>query len=231
MRTIEQIEKIKEKQSKPTQLCKFVSEKDIGKLINHFEKSEKTKKDTGPEVVFIKEEDNILDDILYNLRQLYGNFKVRNAHFFHVAQPHLIHVDDEFDYPNSYKAFTIPLKVVGADCNLAKLMFFNQYYYGGPAKFVKGTDTKDRPVYYNSYLNDYNNVDGLDTQGINSDIRKHLTHLRPMWLQGLSFNSYFPWTIGSIIAFDSLQLHCASDFTKHNIKSKLGISIFTTWED
>ena len=52
-----------------------------------------------------------------------------------------------------------------------------------------------------------------------------------MWLQGLSFNSYFPWTIGSIIAFDSLQLHCASDFTKHNIKSKLGISIFTTWED
>ena len=86
-------------------------------------------------------------------------------------------------------------------------------------------------MYYNTYLNDYNNVDGLDTQGINSDIRKHLTHLRPMWLQGLSFNSYFPWTIGSIIAFDSLQLHCASDFTKHNIKSKLGISIFTTWED
>ena len=59
---------------------------------------------------------------------------------------------------------------------------------------------------------------------------KYLTHLKDKWLEGLSFNSAHNWTPGNAIVFDCCRLHCASDFTKHQIKNKLGISIFTKYK-
>jgi hypothetical protein len=56
---------------------------------------------------------------------------------------------------------------------------------------------------------------------------KMLGHLKSKWLEGLSVHCYFPWTIGSIIAFDSLRLHCSSNFKNIGIKRKIGLSIFT----
>jgi hypothetical protein len=35
------------------------------------------------------------------------------------------------------------------------------------------------------------------------------------------------WKPTDALVFDSVRLHCASDFRKLNIQSKLGISIFT----
>ena len=54
-----------------------------------------------------------------------------------------------------------------------------------------------------------------------------LNHLKKEWLDGLSIDNYFPWKIGSVIAFDSLRLHSASDFNRAGITKKLGLSIFT----
>ena len=36
----------------------------------------------------------------------------------------MLHIDDDFDLPNTYKAFTIPLWVDGNDCNKIKLIMF-----------------------------------------------------------------------------------------------------------
>ena len=69
---------------------------------------------------------------------------------------------------------------------------------------------------------------GTNNKGIPEEVKNLLTHLRPHWLEGLSVQCYFPWLSGSCIAFNSLQLHSASDFNRQGIIRKLGVSIFTT---
>lgn len=229
MRSQEQIDKIKEKQSKPIQQIKFLSESRVEELLNYyFENKENADvKPTGPKCLYINEGDGVIDDFLIPLRYNFGNFKVRNAQIFDTSVPHILHNDDGKDLPNSYKAFTIPLKVFDGNELDAKLCMFDQYYYGGPAKFCRGENFESKT--YNSIVTDYSNVEGLNDKGIPNDLRKDLlSHLDNKWLEGLSLQSYFPWIIGSYIAFDALQIHSASDFTNKGISRKIGLSIFTT---
>lgn len=230
MRTQLQIDKIKESQSPATQQFIFLKEHDIEKLLEHYNnhKDKVDEKPTGPKCLYIKEGEGVIDDLLIPLRKKYGNFKVRNAQIFDTEVPHVIHVDDGRELPNSYKAFTIPLQVTGGASPLdAKLCFFDQYYYGGPAKFLNGEDYKS-PT-YNQAITSYEEVEGINDRGISDIWRKDfLTHLDEKWIKGLSMKSYFPWIPGSYIAFDSLQLHCASDFRKVGVTRKIGLSIFTT---
>jgi len=227
MRTDKQIEKIKKYESAPVQLLNVINEEKIKSLINFHNQNDKVEKNTGPIISYVQEGEGIIDDILELLRLHYGNFKVRVAHFFDVTKPHIIHNDDDFEYPNSYKAFTIPLEV-RAKTNKAKLVFFDQYYYDGPSKFVNKTDVSKLPKYYNEFITSYERVFYKDNIEINKEHKKLLSHLRDEWLEGLTVQKYFPWTVGSIIAFDSLQLHCASNFLDTGAISKLGLSIFTT---
>ena len=227
MRTKEQIDLIKRTQSDPMQLHNVLDTNKIDFLLNYYYAQEKIEKNTGPKVVYVKEGDNVIDDILKLLRVTFGDFKVRSAHYFEVNNPHILHIDDDFDLPNSYKAFTIPLWVNSNDCNKIKLIMFDQYYYGGPVKFFNG-ETSIEKTYYNVPLFEYSAVENLSTTTIPKPI-KHalLSHLKDKWLQGLSINDYFPWTIGSIIAFDSLRIHCSSNFRNAGINKKIGLSIFT----
>ena len=227
MRTPEQIQKIKHNQSSPVQLLNAISNNDVLSLIDYYDTDLIIQKNTGPKVQYIKEGTGVIDNILCLLRKQFGNFEVRSAHYFDVTNPHIIHNDDDVDYPNVYKAFTIPLLTEGANCDLAKLIMFDQHYYGGPAKFMQNGPA-NKTEFYNKNLYIYNDVEGTSDKGISDQVLSMLGHLQPQWLEGLSVNSLFPWTIGSIIAFDSLQLHCASNFKEHNITRKLGISIFTT---
>lgn len=229
MRTLEQIDKIKEKQSKPIQQIKFLSEGRVEELLNYYfeNKDNADVKPTGPKCLYIKEGDGVIDDFLIPLRYNFGNFKVRNAQIFDTSVPHILHNDDGKDLPNSYKAFTIPLKVFNGNELDAKLCMFDQYYYGGPAKFCRGENFESKT--YNSIVTDYDNVEGINDKGIPNNLRKDLlSHLDNKWLEGLSLQSYFPWIIGSYIAFDALQIHSASDFTNKGISRKIGLSIFTT---
>jgi hypothetical protein len=104
------------------------------------------------------------------------------------------------------------------------LCFFDQFYFHGPAKFFKGD--VDIPTYYNKPVYDYKDINGLvNTPFVDND--NHFTHLKSKWLEGLSLHSVLDWVPGNALVFDSVRLHCASDFRKLGIKSKLGISIFT----
>ena len=227
MRTKEQIELIKSTQSDPVQLINVLDSKKIDLLLNYYHNQKKIEKNTGPKVVYVDEGVDIIDDILLFLREHFGNFKLRSAHFFEVETPHVLHIDDDFDFPNTYKAFTIPLWVDGNDCNKIKLIMFDQYYYGGPVKFFKGESNISK-TYYNIPLNDYTEVENKSSKGITNSIkRKFLSHIKNNWLEELSISNYFPWTIGSIIAFDSLRIHCSSDFRNVGINKKIGLSIFT----
>jgi hypothetical protein len=230
MRTDEQILSIKETQSPPVQLYNVLSNDKIKSLIDFYSTNPKEEKVTGPVVSYVEEGQGIIDDILLLLRNTFGNFNVRVAHYFDVKHPHIIHIDDHYRYPNSYKAFTIPLEIRGTTENKANLIFFDQYYYGGPAKFINKGNSKDMPVHFNEFITSYENVHNINDQGIHPYYLEMLSHLKEEWYEGLSIQKHIPWTIGSIIAFDSLQLHCASNFLKTGATSKLGLSIFTTFD-
>lgn len=207
----------------------FLQPIEISYLIELFNKSDKKiYKNTGPVTCNSVMHDPILKVIAQRLRPLIGDFKIFSASFFDVEFPHIIHNDDDKSFPLTYKAITLPLKLEYSKTSseLPKLCIFDQYYLEGPAKFFNG-DT-DIPTYYNTQIYEYSEVQNKSTTNIDLTTRsKYLTHLRPNWLNELSIDSVHDWKPGSAIIFDALKLHCASDFRRLGITSKLGISIFT----
>lgn len=241
MRTTEQIDKIKKTFSDPYIVHDFITPDDVAHLIKLFDEDNtngnidpnqsKVYKNTGPVTLDIHKylNDPVVDGIIKQLKLAIGNFEITAGFFFFTNYPHIIHNDDLFQLPDTiYKGITIPLRLDAENIvDYSNLCFFDQHYFHGPSKFFKGS--KDIPTYYNKQVYDYSNVDGLlEYNPIDDELyQKYFTHLKREWLEGLSLHSVLPWKPGSCIIFDSLQLHCASDFRKHNIKSKLGISIFT----
>jgi len=226
MRTQQQIEKIKKGQGDPYSINNVV---DVESLYNYYVSNEGNvvQKNTGPKILKVDPTEDLFDSLIKSLKKQVGDFDVRYMHYFDVTDPHIIHNDDEFEYPDCYKAFTIPLRIYGGSDDV-KLIVFDQYYYGGPAKFVNGSDMSDYPVHYNKFLTDYNDIEQQSNVELNDAELEHLTHLQPSWLKGLSINKILPWAIGKALCFDSLALHCSSDFKSKGITRKIGLSIFTT---
>jgi hypothetical protein len=235
MRTKEQIIKIKSQIEDPRSVENFLSQEETDYLVDLYEKFDnsnnlnldKIKKNTGPVTLDIKPllNDRVISSIVERIKQEIGTFEMTAGFFFKTDYPHIIHNDDTFELPDTvYKAITIPLFLENFKGVHPKLCFFDQFYFHGPAKFFKGSS--DIPTYYNKQVYDYSNVENsAEYKFIDTD--RYFTHLKPQWLSGLSLNSALDWIPGSAIIFDSVRLHCASDFRNLGITSKLGISIFT----
>lgn len=238
MRTSAQIESIKSKITDPFSIDKFLKYEEVENLIEIFDSANlnhsespykgKIKKNTGPVTLNLSDyyQNPIILDILKRIEHFIGPYEITAAFFFKTDYPHIIHNDDTFELPEEvYKAVTIPLKVYGENIlKFPKLCFFEQFYFHGPAKFFKGSE--NIPTYYNKQIYEYSNIDGLKSEKFH-DTDNYFTHLNPRWLEGLSLHSCIDWTPGSAIVFDSVRLHCASDFRSLGIKEKLGLSLFT----
>ena len=232
MRTQTDIDYIKSRTSDPYCIEDFLTVEEVNHIVNLFE-SEKTEpnvvyKNTGPITLDINNYlyDSVISKVVSKLHRELGPFEITAGFFFATNYPHIIHNDDTFQLPSTvYKGITIPLKTYGSD-NIPELCFFDQYYFHGPAKFFKGET--DVPTYFNKCIYSYEDVDGLvDTVIDDETFNSNFTHLRKPWLEGLSLWGKLPWKPTSVLIFDSTRLHCASDFRKLGIESKLGISIFT----
>jgi hypothetical protein len=235
MRSQEEIARIKARIIDPYSIDNFLSLEDIDHLIELFE-SQKTQpntvhKNTGPITLdindYLYDTDPVMSKIIVKLKEEIGEFDITSSFFFTTDYPHVIHNDDTFELPNGvYKGITIPLKAYGSNL-IPKLCFFNQFYFQGPAKFFYGD--KDIPTYYNKQVYDYKDVDGVvDAMLIDKSIRvTYLPHLKSKWLHGLTLWNMLDWKPTSALIFDSVRLHCASDFRQQGITHKLGISIFT----
>jgi hypothetical protein len=232
MRSQKDIDQIKSNFSAEYTVEGFLTDAEIENLISIFDNNSdlKIQKNTGPVTLDLKHfKDNpTIVSLLTSLKSHIGNFEVTAALFFKTSYPHIIHNDDTFELPDSvYKAITIPLKLYSTDnSKYPYLCFFDQCYFHGPAKFFNGE--ADMPTYYNQQIYDYHQVDGA----VNSEIpellyQKYFTHLKRSWLKGLSLSHVEKWKPGNAIIFDSVRLHCASDFRTLGIESKLGLSIFT----
>ena len=233
MRSQEQISQIKSRIADPYSIPDFLSHADVEYLIKLFElqaiEPNKIYKNTGPITLDIKPylADPVVSKVIDKLVDEIGPFKITAGFFFTTNYPHIIHNDDTFELPDGvYKGITIPLKAYGSD-NIPDLCFFDQFYFHGPAKFFN-RDT-EIPTYYNKQIYEYSTVDNLSSGMLIDESTRslYLTHLKLDWLQGLTLWGTLKWKPTSVLIFDSTRLHCASDFRKLGIHSKLGISIFT----
>lgn len=237
-RNYHEICEIKKEISNPISVKDFISNEDIDHLISIFDSAEiqnkpyqgKILKNTGPITLdlFHYYDDPIVKNVIDELKTIIGNFEITAAFFFRTDYPHVIHNDDTIELPsNVYKGITLPLKLYGEFIKeYPKLCFFDQFYFQGPAKFFN--NDQDIPTYYNKQIYKYSEVEGLvDNEFDKVLYEKYFTHLRPKWLDRLSIHSMLDWIPGDALIFDSVRLHCASDFRKLGIKAKLGISIFT----
>lgn len=216
--------------SDPISLENFLTLDEVQELILEFENNQhKIYKNTGPITQNIDLTVYPFSKIRDRLQTVLGSVEITAAFFFYTDRPHIIHNDDTYELPQVFKGITLPLAYEG-NTPCPYLCFFHQYYLEGPAKFFK--DGIDYPEYYNKHVIDYAEVNNLSGSQIPSIVyNKYLTHLKPQWLEGLSFDRAMPWKPGNAIIFDSVRLHCASDFKKQGITSKLGISIFTKIND
>lgn len=212
--------------SEPISLENWLSQDEINILIDEFHNSkEKIHKNTGPITVNIDFNKEPFKSLLDRLRIAIGDAEVTAGFFFYTETPHVIHNDDTFELPQVFKGITIPLEYKGGTKH-PYLCFFHQYYLEGPAKFFNGGC--DYPVHYNKHVFDYSQVENTSEKEFPEIIHKmYLGHIKDEWLKGLSFDRALPWKPGNVLIFDSVQLHCASNFIKQGITSKLGISIFT----
>lgn len=231
MRNIIAINKIKSSIIEPYCVTDFLSVDEVQHLIDLFESAEtvenKIYKNTGPITLDIKDylNDTNISKLLSKLSEQIGPYEITAGFFFYTNYPHIIHNDDTFELPDSvYRGVTLPLKLYGQGTTYPKLCMFDQYYFHGPSKFFKGETHID--TYYNKCLYDYVDVDGLVNTTIVDDDNL-FTHLKPQWLEGLSLHSTLEWKPTNLLVFDSVRLHCASDFRQLGYTHKLGISIFT----
>jgi len=233
MRSQQDIALIKSRISDPYTIENFISFEDVNHLVALFESQKTTPnavyKNTGPVTLDINDylEDPVISKIIAQLKTELGNFEITAGFFFTTNYPHIIHNDDTFELPvGVYKGITIPLKTYGSD-RIPDLCFFDQFYFHGPAKFFNG-DT-NLPTYYNRQVYDYADVDGaIGGMIIDESTRcQYFTHLKTQWLKGLTLWGTLKWRPTSALIFDSVRLHCASDFRQLGITHKLGISIFT----
>lgn len=230
MRSDEQIASIRSRITGPRLVEGFLSPEEIGDLIGIFRSHADllVRKNTGPVTLGIRPllGEPIFRRVLAMMEEHIGPFDLNAGLFFETSSPHVIHNDDVYSLPDTYKAFTIPLEISGFSGIYPRLCFFEQFYFHGPAKFFNGSS--GIPAHFNASVYEYSRVDGLNQKGISREVRDlYLTHLRPEWLEGLSIDSILEWRPGTAIIFDSLRLHCASDFRRVGITSKLGLSIFT----
>ena len=230
MRTPDQISQIKTTVKDPYEIKNILTVEEVNCLIDIFKchpNDNKIYKNTGPITLDLKPyiEHPLIIKILALIENNIGPFEITAAFFFQTEFPHIIHNDDSFELPdNVYKAITLPLSMEGFSGTYPKLCFFNQFYFHGPSKFFNGDDSI--PTYYNKQVYDYQDVSELvDAPFADND--NYFTHLKPQWLEGLSLHSALDWIPSNALVFDSTRLHCASDFRKLGIRSKLGISIFT----
>jgi len=236
MRNEEEISVIRSNITDPFFVPNFLLENEISYLIKIFEESLDNncssiiKKNTGPVTLNLNNfnQDQVVTNIIDRLKSIIGNYVITAAFFYKTEYPHVIHNDDTFELPNDvYKGITLPLKLYGENVKeFPQLCFFDQLYFHGPAKFFKNEN--DIPTYYNEQIYDYSRIENLAAAEFDQKLYEtYFTHLKKHWLDGMSIKCMIPWIPRNAIIFDSIRLHCASDFRRVGVHSKLGISIFT----
>ena len=228
-RTISQIKKIKEFESKP-QIFKIFDISEVNKIINFY--------NNLPIKIFNKKQNVIkkawLQNIDYKLDQLYfdklrsvlGEFKMDNLKssdgldqfgLFHESfSPLKLHVDSGFNAEDiTYKQVLLPLS------EGQTIIFKNRWYDRATSFTIDKEELKFIPAPDQNSRSDRH----LLQKQFSIDVyNKYLKHENIDNLKGLEIELIYDWKVGEILVMDRTYLHCSS--SNINIK-KLGLTTFT----
>ena len=221
---------IKFRKTEPKQFLNYIDSDEIEYLVKLFEDKPKIKNSKILSHIVINETEYV-NYLVDRLKEEFGDFKLRSATIWQAMKPHNIHNNDSLRSPgHGHLGFVFPLYHEGGIAEDAKLIFFHQYYKGA-SKFYAGENDKKWPVFYNQLVTDYKDImykSRDECSMLDKTFKdKYLSQIKDSWLDGLSLQTSFPWTIGSMMKFDVCQLHVASNFKKVGIKRKIAMSLFT----
>lgn len=162
-------------------------------------------------------------------------WQVAGGNFFKTETGYRVHADTGRSGPDCvWQTFVFPLALefkqnttVNALGN--RLLILNQKWKGDAAFFLHGEDVE--PNEYNIVVRDYysEGVEDLESPDyVDPLLLKYCPHLNSKNFFGLSVDKDFVWQPGVPITFPRNRLHVSSAFPRCGIKSKLGLSIFTS---
>jgi hypothetical protein len=166
-------------------------------------------------------------DIIDAVHRLVGaQAIIHQATFFATGRPFPIHADTLRDCDaRPWKVFLIPL---GCEPDMpTHTVTFAQRWLGLSANFTKGSP--GFPSAIHDTVTDYADVIGASDRPFPQDFReRHLQHINPEMLEGLSVDRMLQWRVGSALVFDCGQLHTSDDFRVTGVQVKRGLTIITT---
>jgi len=178
---------------------------------------------------------DIVKDIIDNALGK-DRWTVAGGNFFKTEVGYRVHADTGRDGPNNVlQTFVFPLEqefrqgLVQVNPNRNRLLVLKQQWKGPAAFFLHGEETE--PNEYNIVVRDYEQegVIGLEnTDYLDPLLVDYCPHLNMENFRGLSVDQQFIWIPGIPMTFPRDRLHVSSAFPRYGIRSKLGLSIFTS---
>jgi hypothetical protein len=231
-----QVEKMRSADGSSETFHDFISDDELEFLRKtiankEYPESGKTSKYAGasykdPEGQVLKE---IFDD---KITKIIGDYDLDFFAWQEAINPWKIHADIRW-YSDRipYKVVLIPLDVISEDDawrDTHTVVFKQRNYLEGNTNSNAGaqgnTDQRDwgRPC---DQPGVQNKVDGFHIS--EEQHEKYFSHMPYKHLEGLQIDNIYKWTPGSCVIWDQNQLHCADNFQKNGITTKLSIIFFT----
>lgn len=239
--TNDQITKMKSKESDTIIQDNFLSQAEfdtLRQLINEIEYPEhgSTSKYAGssyeypPHGPIVKK---ILDD---KLTDLIGPYKIDFFAWQEAIKPWKIHADLRW-YKDKvpFKVILIPLDVISDNSNSKwadtySITFKQRNYLRNNKNDNTGSTGNNDQSHWKKPIID-KSVEGC-ISGYSIDEKTHaeyLSHMPYDYLEGLEIDRIFHWKPRSIVIWDQTALHCADNFLRRDIKTKLSLIMMTNY--
>jgi len=173
---------------------------------------------------------SVLKDYVNN--ELGHNYwKCTQGTFFEADKPYRIHTDTSIDEHN-HQTIVIPLDWKhDADASLSEnsLYIFKQRWHLEATNFRHGSKPSTDGPRHNTDTREYSKVQNLEPNNyIDYETAKDCNHLKETHFTGLSVEAKLQWSPGQPFTFPRTALHCSNNWLRLGIKSKLGLSLFTS---
>ncbi|MDB9760382.1 hypothetical protein OAB59_00220 [Pelagibacteraceae bacterium] len=232
------LEKIKNLESSPKVIKKFLSLEEINQFLKLYEELPVTVNNSKQKVIKKRWLDGFGNklELLFKsrLESIIGHFKMDNlitndgkecfGLFQESSNPLKLHVDSGFNLNDLiYKQTLIPLSEFG------ETIIFKNRYYGLSTNFTKDEKelAENDPENYKKGKNirSSEHLKLFESKPFNkNDHEKYLKHENIDNLNGLEIKFVYNWNLGDLLIFDRTSLHCSSS----NIKNKkIGLTTFT----
>ena len=161
----------------------------------------------------------------------HNDWKCTQGTFFEARKPYRIHTDTSVNEHN-YQTFVFPLDW-DLDNNACvqenSLYIFKQRWHLESTNFRYGSKPSTDGTRHNTDTREYSKVENLEPNNfIDKDAASDCDHLNVKHFTGLSVEAKLKWVPWKPLTFPRTALHCSNNWHRLGIKSKLGLSLFTS---